>query len=169
MIDSAKDALRAVEFCRYPPKGRRGFGPVRASRYLRDMEEYRREANGEIALFVQIETPEAVQNAPEIFGSAGVDGVFIGNGDLASFMNHGQAGSDEVQQVVNRLIDMARSVSMPTGLPVWSGEECEAYVRRGACLLTVGSDLGFLANGARADLSKVRRFVETAKRTTSEP
>jgi 4-hydroxy-2-oxoheptanedioate aldolase len=163
MTNSAENAKRAVEFCHYPPMGRRGFGPIRASRYFQDTERYRREANGEIALFVQIETPEAVGNAHEILGVAGIDGAFIGNGDLANFMNHGQPGSEAVQEVVDRLIEMAGKISMPIGLPTWSQEECNHYVQRGAQLLTIGSDMGFLANGARGDLLKVRTLLETAK------
>ena len=163
MVNSAENAKQAVEFSHYPPMGRRGFGPVRASRYSQDVERYRREANDEIALFVQIETPEAAGNAREIFDTAGIDGAFIGNGDLANFMNHGQPGSEEVQEVVDRLIEMAGKKSVPIGLPTWSQQECDRYVQRGAQLLTIGSDMGFLGNGARGDLSKVRASLETAK------
>ena len=134
MIDSAENAKRAVEFSHYPPLGRRGFGPIRASRYFQDAGHYRREANDEITLFVQIETPEAVRKAGEILNTLGIDGTFIGNGDLANFMNDGQPGSEAVREVVDRLIDMACSISMPIGLPIRSEQECNQYVQRGhAC------------------------------------
>jgi len=163
MINCAEDAKRAVEFSRYPPLGRRGFGPTRASRYYQDGGEYRREANDEVALFVQIETPEAFGNAGDILGVAGIDGAFIGNGDLANFMNHGQTGSEAVQEIVDRLIEIAGKISMPIGLPTWSEQECNHYVQRGAQLFTIGSDMSFLVNGARGDLSKVRSLLETTK------
>ena len=163
MVNSARDAKRAVEFSRYPPLGRRGFGPTRASRYTKDLDTYRTEANDEIALFVQIETPEGASNADAILETKGIDGVFIGNGDRANFMNDGQPGSQAVQETVDSLIEMACANSMPVGLPTWSQGECKSYVQRGAQLLTVGSDMSFLANGALAELSGVRRSLLTAK------
>jgi 4-hydroxy-2-oxoheptanedioate aldolase len=168
MINSAGDAKSAVDFSRYPPLGRRGFGPIRASQYLKDLEKYRHEANDEIALFLQIETPEAVSHAREILDTKGIDGVFIGNGDLANFMNHGQP-CDAVQEVVDRVIDLACGISMPVGLPVWSQPECNRYVERGARLLTIGSDMGFLASGARAELSATRKLLESTKRQHAQP
>jgi 4-hydroxy-2-oxoheptanedioate aldolase len=169
MINSAEDAKCAVELSHYPPLGRRGLGPTRASRYYQDGGQYRQEANDEVALFVQIETPEAFRNAEEILGVPGIDGAFIGNGDLANFMNHGQTGSKAVQEVVDHLIEMAGKISMPVGLPVWSEQECNHYVQRGAQLFTIGSDMSFLVNAARRELSKVRTLLETAKHGLVNP
>jgi 2-keto-3-deoxy-L-rhamnonate aldolase RhmA len=160
MINTAAYAELAVQYCRYPPQGRRGFGPVRAARYMKELESYRRQANEEILLFVQIETPEAVQNASAILSTPGIDGIYIGNGDLASFMNgNAQAGSANVQKVVDDLIAMANRVSMPIGLPTWSAGEFNRYAEQGAQLLTIGSDLSFLAVQAEGELAGVRRML----------
>ncbi len=135
MINSVQDAEKAVHYCRYPPLGRRGFGPVRASRYMRHADEYRKDANEETLLFAQIETPEAVENASAILRTPGIDGVYIGNADLANFMNHdAKAGSANVQRVVDDLIKMATSASIPIGLPTWSAAEFSRYVKLGAQL-----------------------------------
>ncbi len=168
MVNSSADAQRAVERSRYPPLGCRGFGPIRASGYLKDIEGYRKEANQEIALFVQIETPNGVKNASQILDTDGIDGIFIGNGDLANFMQEGQPGSADVQDVVDSLIHLATGASMPVGLPTWSEAECTHYAQRGAHLLTVGSDMGFLAKGAKAGLSGVRVALEKVKYRLAE-
>jgi 2-keto-3-deoxy-L-rhamnonate aldolase RhmA len=160
MINNAADAAVAVQYCRYPPQGRRGFGPLRAARYMKESESYRNEANGEILLFVQIETPEAVQNASAILGTPGIDGIYIGNGDLASFLNgDAKAGSANVQKVVDDLIEMANRASIPIGLPTWSPAEFSRYAEQGARLLTIGGDLAFLAAQAEAELMSVRRVL----------
>jgi hypothetical protein len=49
---------------------------------------------------------------------------------------------------------------MPFGLPTWSPAECLSYVKRGARLLTIGSDLSFMANAARTSLSGIRSLLE---------
>jgi 2-keto-3-deoxy-L-rhamnonate aldolase RhmA len=156
MINSAADAERAVQFCRYPPQGCRGFGPIRASGYLKHAEQYRSEANEETVFFAQIETPEAVENAAAILATPGVDGIYIGNADLTNFMNHdAKAGSANVQRVVDDLIKMAVNAGIPIGLPTWSVVEFNRYAELGAKLLTIGSDLSFLAAQAEAMLKGV--------------
>jgi 2-keto-3-deoxy-L-rhamnonate aldolase RhmA len=58
-------------------------------------------------LFVQIETPEGVSNASQILWIEGIDGLFIGNGDLVSFRSGGQP-TPEVDRVVADLIVLAK-------------------------------------------------------------
>jgi len=161
MVSSRHEAAQAVRFCRYPPIGTRGFSPTRASRYFQDLEQYAATANGEISLIVQIETPEAVANIDGILATSGIDGIFIGPSDLASFMNlPARTNHPDVERVVGKLIDSACARSMPFGLPTWTADECLSYVQRGARLLTIGSDLHFLANSARSGLSGIRQLLD---------
>jgi 2-keto-3-deoxy-L-rhamnonate aldolase RhmA len=161
MVSSRQDAEQAVTFCRYPPIGTRGFSPTRASRYFQDLEQYAKSANGQISLIVQIETPQAVTNIDEILSTDGIDGIFIGPSDLASFMNMAaRTNHPDVERVVDRLIHSACARGMPFGLPTWSPDECLSYVKRGARLLTLGSDLHYLATSARSGLSGIRRLLD---------
>ena len=161
MVSSQADAEHAVKCCRYPPRGVRGFAPVRASRYFQDIEQYASEANGDLTLVVQIETPEAAANIGEILDTDGLDGIFIGPSDLASFMGlEARSGHPDVMRVVDALIDSAKAHAIPFGLPTWTHDECLNYVRRGGQLLTIGSDLRYLLDSARANLSGMRRLIE---------
>jgi len=161
MVSSRQNAEQAVTFCRYPPLGTRGFSPTRASRYFQDLEQYAESANGQISLIVQIETPEAVANIDEILSTRGIDGIFIGPSDLASFMNlAGRTNHPDVERVVAQLIERACAKSMPFGLPTWTPEEFLSYVKRGARLLTLGSDMHFLATSARSGLTGVRQLLD---------
>lgn len=169
MVSSRADATSAVNFCRYPPVGIRGFSPTRASRYFQDLESYASEANDQIALIVQIETPQAVENIGEILTTGNIDGIFIGPSDLASFMNLAtQTKHPDVETVVEHLIRAASAHSMPFGLPTSTPEECLSYINRGACLLTVGSDLTFMANAARTNLSGIRSLLEESSILASD-
>ncbi len=161
MVQSREDAERAVSACRYPPVGNRGIGPVRASRYFRHLEEYLREANDEILLAVQVETPQTVENLENILDVAGLDAIFIGPADLAGCMGlAGQTAHPKVGSAITRIIQTARARHIPFGVPTWSPEEFMNYVARGATLLLLGSDLAFLMESARANLSKARRLLQ---------
>lgn len=161
MVSSRGDAEMAVKCCRYPPLGSRGFAPTRASRYFQEVESYAKRANDEIALIIQIETPTAVDNIEDVLTVPGLDGIFIGPSDLASFMNLAvKVGHPDVKAVLDRLIDRAEAHGTPFGLPSWSAEECLSYVKRGARLMTIGSDLNFIATAARSSLSSTRSLLE---------
>jgi 2-keto-3-deoxy-L-rhamnonate aldolase RhmA len=65
-----------------------------------------------------------------------------------------------VERVVGQLIERACAKSMPFGLPTWTPEEFLSYVNRGARLLTLGSDMHFLATSARSGLAGVRQLLD---------
>ncbi len=161
MVNTREDAEQAVRFCRYPPVGVRGFAPIRASRYLENLSDYISNANSTISLIVQIETPEAVSNIDAILTTEGVNGIFIGPSDLASFMGFpAQTGHPKVVEAMDGVIARARAHSIPFGLPTWSEEEFLNFVRKGGQLLTVGSDLHYLSTAAKKRLSGVRQLLK---------
>src|SRR5918992_583159 len=81
LVNNAEDAARPVAPCRYPPRGMRSYGPVRAARVIgsRDPEEL----GGEVLFLVMVVTREALQRRDEITSTPGLDGVYIGPSDLA--------------------------------------------------------------------------------------
>ncbi len=81
MIDNREEAAELVSFGRYPPLGRRSFGPIRAQLY--GGADYPRHADGEILLIAMIETKEALANLDDILAVEGLDGVYVGPADLS--------------------------------------------------------------------------------------
>lgn len=81
MIDSIDDARAAVRACKYPPLGRRSFGPTRA--VGRQAADILTEANRHVLLFPMVETAQALAAADEIAALDGVDGLFVGPADLS--------------------------------------------------------------------------------------
>lgn len=160
LVETPEDARRAVAACRYPPLGSRGFGPVRASHYFTRLQEYVRRANEETVLILQIETVAAVQNLEAIMAVSGVDALFIGPGDLASSMGYvGESDHPEVQRAIEEIVARACAMSFPFGILTRTPEEAARAVARGATLVTVGGDLGFLLQGAREALAHTRALV----------
>jgi 4-hydroxy-2-oxoheptanedioate aldolase len=83
MIKSVEEAASVVSATRYPPDGTRGFGPVRASRYNFDREDYFKRANDNILVVLIIETKEAWENLEAIARVPGIDVLFLGLSDLS--------------------------------------------------------------------------------------
>src|SRR5262249_53944448 len=87
-VQTVGGAGRAVQAVRYPPRGIRGVsGSSRASQYGR-VKNYLRQADEEICLLVQIETQAALGQLEAISATEGIDGVFIGPGDLSASLGH---------------------------------------------------------------------------------
>ena len=86
---------------RYPPRGVRGFASAsRASRFGR-IKDYHTRCEEEICVLVQIETQQGLDNLEAIATVDGVDGVFIGPGDLSAALGYlGDPGHPEVQKVI---------------------------------------------------------------------
>ena len=81
MIDTAEDARRVVEAVRYPPRGRRSYGPARGMLY--GGPDYAAHADDELLAFAMIETAEGLANLDAIAAVPGLDGLFIGPSDLS--------------------------------------------------------------------------------------
>lgn len=87
LVADADEAAAIAQAVKFPPIGNRGLdGAGLDSDFMlhhgQDPEEFTEAANRETFLFVQIETPEALDNAAAIAAVDGVDGLFIGPGDL---------------------------------------------------------------------------------------
>lgn len=86
MINTAKDAEKAVAAVKYPPKGIRGIGFSNASCYGNDFNSYFEAWNDSSIVIVQIEHIEAANNLNEILKVNGVDGFIVGPYDLSGSM-----------------------------------------------------------------------------------
>ncbi len=84
MVRSAEEAREAVSLVRYPPEGRRGWGPFAAhARHGVAIGEYAGAVGPGIAGGIMIETVEAVAAVDEILAVPGVDFVFVAQFDLS--------------------------------------------------------------------------------------
>ena len=82
MVNTKQQCEALVSACRYPPMGTRSNGPIRAGAYG-SPGEYQKTANDEILVIPMIETREALDNLDAILDVPGIDGVYVGPGDLS--------------------------------------------------------------------------------------
>ena len=156
MVNTAADAERFVSALRYPPAGRRSFGPARAKFYGAD---YPARANDETAAIAMIETREAMENLDDILKTPGLDAVYIGPSDLANSLGHEPRFDPEEPEVVKAMDDIiaaARARGVVAGVHNASPEYALRMIGRGCLFTTVASDLRLMDSGARAILKTMR-------------
>ena len=113
-IQNADEARRAVAATRYAPEGVRGMaGMSRASRFGTTPDHFRH-ANQNVCVLVQMETPEAMGRLEEIAAVPGVDGLFVGPGDLSGVMGHvGNLTHPDVMDLMAEAGRRANALGMP--------------------------------------------------------
>ena len=152
LVNAPDEAERAAAACRYPPAGRRSYGPVRApSAAGTDTEA----CNDHVLCLVMIETREGVENVERICAVPGVDGVYIGPWDLG--LSHGLAGpGPELDPIVERILASCRRQGIAAGIATGSGEAARAYLDSGFVFAGVRSDVDLLAEAAGRELAGAR-------------
>lgn len=148
-VQNEEEARRAVAATRYPPRGVRGFaGATRASRFGR-VKDYHARCEEEICVLVQVETRAALENLEAIAKVDGVDGVFIGPGDLSADMGYlANIAHPEVQKVIAETIGRIKAAGNIPGILLVDEALARRYLEMGCLFTAVGSDIGILARGA---------------------
>lgn len=128
MIQTAGDARQAVSWTRYPPDGIRGISVgARASQYGRQKDYFQTYAD-DMAIIVQVETPQAIANIPEIAAVDGVDAIFIGPGDLSASMGHiGNSAAPEVRSKILEGLKLIQDAGLPAGILGYGDDAARGY------------------------------------------
>ena len=83
MVDTVEQAKIAIAAAKYPPIGNRSVGGgMHSMNFDATAGDYYSQANDEILVVLQTESPRGVENAEAIYSLPGVDAIFIGPNDL---------------------------------------------------------------------------------------
>ena len=156
MVNTGEDAERFVSATRYPPRGRRSFGPARAKFYG---DDYPARANDETVAIAMIETREAMENLDAILKTPDLDAVYIGPSDLANSLGY-EPRFDPVEPAVvsamDEIVAAARGRNVVAGVHTASPEYARKMFEKGCLFATVASDLRLMDAGAREVLKQTR-------------
>jgi 2-dehydro-3-deoxyglucarate aldolase/4-hydroxy-2-oxoheptanedioate aldolase len=153
-IRSAAEARAAVAWCHYPPLGRRGAASTRAHAFGLSFGDYVGRANEDIALILQVEHIDAVNDIDAMLETPGITALFVGPFDLSGSMGLlGQVDHPEVQGAIRRVVEAGMAAGMPLGLFVANPSGAPAAIRQGFRMIAVGTDSGYLLTAAQGALA----------------
>ena len=156
-IDTAEQCVELVAACRYPPVGRRSFGPSRGLLY--GGPDYVDHANDTVSVWAMIESREALENLPEIVAVPGLDGVYVGPNDMALSLGVAPATSPvaaEVREALSRVLEVGHAAGVAVGAYCADAQMAAALVGEGYDLVTPGNDVVLLREGAAQRLAATR-------------
>ena len=146
-VNTAEKARMLVDAVKYPPIGDRGLdgAGLDADFYCGDADAFVKHANEETFLVVQIETPQAVNNADEIASVAGLDGIFIGPGDLGLRLRLDPSNLT-LEAAIGRVAAACQRHGKAWGLPTATPEILKQRIQQGGQLLNHGGEFGAIMN-----------------------
>lgn len=161
MVNSAEDAKKCVDSCLYPPRGKRGFGPLRGLDYgMKDFDEYVRTADESFLRIMQCEHVDAVRNLDEILEVDGVDVIICGPMDLsASVGKMGKYFDPEVMELMETIIHKCKAHNKPFGLSIGTDLELvKFWLNNGASFLSMGTPQDYFREMSKTVVKQVREL-----------
>jgi 4-hydroxy-2-oxoheptanedioate aldolase len=157
MVDDRAQAARAVEACRFPPEGRRSYGPIRAAAVIGSGDPA--DIAAEVLCIAQIETAGGLENVEEIAATPGLDALYVGPADLALALGIPLAGAgDDPRHVdaVERILRACQASGIGAGMHTRSGQLARRYAEMGFSMLNLGIDYDLLTGAVRRELDAAR-------------
>lgn len=161
LVEDADGARRAVEAVRFPPRGRRSFGPYRASlssrgKELADLED--------VAVIPMIETSGGLARVREIAAVDGVSVVYVGPSDLSLALGLPPASLDDPSfvEALDRVRQAATDAGVVAGMHTHNGARAATYLAQGFGMVTAAGDLSSLLAAVSGHLDSARSAVAVA-------
>ena len=155
---TADDARRLQQAAFYAPRGKRGFGPGRGSKWgLVPTAEYFATIDDSILLAALIEDVAGVENIDEI-AQVGLDVLWVGTGDLAAdYGVPGETSHPKVLEAAARVLAACRRHNVACGFPARDMEAAQWAKEQGYRAIGYGCAEQYVMQTAR-------KFLELAGR-----
>jgi 2-keto-3-deoxy-L-rhamnonate aldolase RhmA len=157
-LETVEEVREALSYLRYPPDGVRGLALTTRGAGLGEVGHADvKSLNASIVGVFQVESPLAVENAPEIAALDGVDVLFVGPTDLSHSMGvPGQFDNEDFVEALRAVTSATEAAGKAAGILLRSAADLPRYRELGFRFIGVGSDLNFVLDGARGVMTAVR-------------
>jgi 4-hydroxy-2-oxoheptanedioate aldolase len=143
-VRDAEHAREVVAATRYAPAGGRSIGRLSGG------------VDRPIVV-VMVETATAFDDLDAVLAVEGLDGVYVGPGDLSLSMElTGAERREELRAVLSSVIARAGAAGVPVGVHAYSGEEAAGYAAEGATIVTTAVDTVALGEAVAHHLGVAR-------------
>jgi 4-hydroxy-2-oxoheptanedioate aldolase len=156
MVDTVEQARTAIAAAKYPPVGNRSLGGgLNALNFDAAAGDYFRQANDEILVVLQTESPRGIENAEAIYSLPGVDAIFVGPVDLrANLTSPDGVPADDaaLEAAIARVVAIGKKTGTPTGMHTMSVDAALSRAAQGMQFIAVGSELRMMTAEAQATI-----------------
>lgn len=149
-VRDADHAREVVAASRYAPAGGRSIGRLSGG-------------VDQPLVVVMVEAATALDDLDAILTVQGLDGVYVGPGDLSLSLNlDGADRRGDLRDVLSSIIARAGAAGVPVGVHAYNGEDAAGYAAEGATIVTVSVDTVALGEvmAHQLDVARARSRAE---------
>jgi 2-keto-3-deoxy-L-rhamnonate aldolase RhmA len=167
-VSSVEKARAIVSACRYRG-GSRGFSnSPRAGGYgAAGMWQHVDAQDKSATVIAMIEDPEALDVIDDIVAVEGLDGVFVGRGDLSVAMGAESPNAPAVRAATERIASAAVAAGKPVCVMVGSIAETDGFHALGASAFIVSTDQGLMRQAAAKVVKDFGEMSQTSSKATA--
>ena len=157
----ASEAEEVVRWAKFAPLGERGFDGAGADAFYTGipMDEYVRDANEETFLVIQLEDPNAIEQAEAIAAVEGVDVIMLGPADFSVLSGiPGQFDHPSIEKSLNKIAQAAANTGKHWASTAADTNSAKGLLQRGAGMILHNADICMVKKGLeimQADFSKL--------------
>jgi len=127
-VRDANHAREVVAASRYAPAGGRSIGRLSGGA-------------DQPLVIAMVETATALDDLDAVLAVPGLDGVYVGPGDLSLSLDlDGADRSADLRGVLSSIIARAGAAGVPVGVHAYNGKDAASYAAEGATIVTVSVD-----------------------------
>lgn len=157
LVNTAEEAGAAVSAARYPPSGRRSYGPMRSALRIGPRPV---DADSSTLVIAMIETAEGLANVQSICRTPGLDAIYVGPSDLCLGIGGAFPGdpavTNEFEDALRAVRETAQAAHIAAGIHTHAGEIAAKRLAEGFSFASIASDLTHLEQAASVHLSAAR-------------
>ena len=161
LVKTAEQARRIVAAAKFPPLGHRGITAGRAQRYGygSNPAKFLANANSGTAVIVMIEESVGLSNVADIAAVEGLDGIFVGPGDLCVSLGcPGEAMHARVRSAYETIAAAATAHNLALGTFPSGKDMYDVCFELGFRFFLTALDTDLIASAADSQLSEFRRW-----------
>lgn len=146
-VSTGEEVEQIVEWVKYPPVGKRGFGVARAQGYGFGFNSYVSGWNRRSVLMIQIESIAGVEAAEELLSHPEVDGAMVGPYDISGSLGiPGKLAHPRVTKACSRVVEVCRKLGKACGTQVVDpdAQSVAAALKAGYTFVVLASDVFLL-------------------------
>ncbi|MGY1829386.1 HpcH/HpaI aldolase/citrate lyase family protein [Geodermatophilus sp. SYSU D01180] len=147
VVPNVRDAAHAREVVaatRYAPAGTRSIGRLSGG------------ADDPLVVLM-VEAATALEDLDALLAVEGLDGVYVGPGDLSLSLGlTGEEHRGELRAVLSSIVARAVAAGVPVGVHAYSGQEAAGFAAEGATIVTVAVDAAVLGEATAGHLAAAR-------------
>ena len=156
-VDTVEQAQKIVSATRFPPLGDRSYGGRRV--IDKGGRGYYQSANEQVTVLVQIESPEAIDNAEAIASVDGIDGLFFGPDDVKMRLGlpiDSSLGEPQLAAALESVSQSARSAGKLCGCVAVTQQAAKQVVDAGYRVIVATADVALLRTSVALKLAEFK-------------